>query len=205
VYEYFGISFFAPGAHKDLALTLAFRHERDLLVQGNRICWRALCERYSVDPHKEGSDVTLSLALVDKYVAGERRRSEPQSDDWGTRFTTAELAFLTIVVAYVREHLLNIGEDASVRAIAKCLRDRQHLAEIISAKTAQSVQAMLLRRGNKSQGASKPLGDRRLRQIISDVQGLGSVLKSGRNLTLVQMQLYMGVVPLLASQRAGQN
>ena len=199
VYAHFGIEFSAPGAHKDLALSLAFRHERNLLVQGGRICYAALCERYGVDPDEQGAEVTLVFALVRKYVEREKSDGPLRSDDWGTRFSTVELASLTMAIGEVKDHLLGKNEDASVHAIARCVQDQKRLAGIVSDKAAKYVHGIMLRRGNKSKGVPKPLSEKsttRLRQIIHDMQTLEVALRS-RKLTAVQMQLYFSVIPLL--------
>ena len=181
---------------KDLALSLAYRHEQDLLVQGNRICYAALCERYGVNPDKEGSDTSLALALAHKYVGSEIGPSRRRPDDWGTKFNTLELTTLVIAVGSVKDHLHRNGERASVRAIAECLQDEKRLARVIPKKAAEAVHAIFLRRGNKSRGMSKPLSDTRLRQLIGEMQTLLIAL-GARELTPVQMQLYFSVIPLL--------
>jgi hypothetical protein len=213
VYEHFGISSSAPGASKDLALSLAYRHERDLLVEklSGRIRYAALCERYGVKPAEEGSDTTLALSLAYKYVEGEKKASNHESGNWGTRFTASELATLVMAVAAVREHIgetkkqrkcgsLAKKKPLNVRTIAKLLQDRRHLATIIPKKAAESVQAILFRAGNKRQDTQGPLGDTRVRQVIDEILTLGEALGSGKGwqMTRVQKQLYFSVVPLLA-------
>jgi hypothetical protein len=201
VYDHFGIEFSAPGAHKDLALSLAFRHERKELLQGQRVCYRALCERYGVDPDEPLAEVTLAYKLMNRFVRREKKQSEPSTNP-GTRFATNELILLMVAVARAKEHLVNNGKNVSVRAIARCLRDRDCLAGIFS--LAESIQAILSRRGNKAKGIPQPLSDRRLRQIINEIEMLEAPVRD-RKLSDLQPQLFIGISELLTRSPVGQN
>jgi len=204
VYNHFRIDFSAPGAHKDLALSLAFRHERKLLVRGGRICYAALCERYGVNPDEAWSEVNLAHALMEKYVQGEKRYSEPKSNNRGLRLSTGELALLFVLVAAVKKHLLRNGKDGTVREVVRCLRDRKQLATVVSTKLAESMHAIFLKRGNKDKGTPRLLSDRRLRQIVGEMEIIEAPVKN-RDLTPLQLEVYIGVTDVLARSSAGQN
>lgn len=206
VYEHFGINFSDPGAHRDIALSLAFRHERDLLIRGPRIQYSAICERYGVKPDEEDADHSLALALITKHVWGERPTGEATFRDWQaeTGFTTADLTKLYTTFLVVEQHLSADGKPPAVRAVSNLLRDQKKLAAIIPRRASDAIHAILVGVGNRAKGEAKKLGDTRMREIIEEMRDLRQACEK-RKYTPLQLQLLFAVWPIIDSLHAGQN
>ena len=210
LFDHFGIVISALGAFEDLALSLAYRHERALLVQGKRISYSALCKRFDLNPDTEDADQRLALALAEKYVWAEKDKA----DDWattdrGTRLSTLDFAHLVLAVVAVKEDLKRRGKRRSARAIADALRDKRALAKIIPQKAADSVLAALKGRSNKDKSGKPMSPESWLRHaLIPTVLNPFAPTKIAANRSL-RVQLYCDVLPLLfkkpAEREDGQN
>ena len=194
LFHHFGIRSSAPGAWRDLGLSLAYRHERDLLVSGNLICYSALCEKYAVDPSDlENADHALVRLLSERHVWPEIEPSTKKLDDWGTGWSTEDLVRLVLAIFAV-----GAGKKASAHAIADALRDPKALPRIIGETAAATIRAILLKHGNKDKGGSRVSSDSWVRKTL-----IPAVLNPGKRATPLQEQLYFDVLPLVWSM-AGQ-
>jgi hypothetical protein len=197
LFEHFDIDASAPGAWRDLALSLAFRHERHLILTGERFCFAALCQRYGVNPDGDDDCVKLALDQAKKYVWDEIDADSDNLDDWGTRLSSADLACLVMGVVSARAY---IGTSASVRKIAALLQDRNRLQNVVPKAAAESIQLVLARRANIGRDGLPKSPDSWLRhKLIPQIEGLPAALRSG-GLSRLQMQLWLKVLPTLFGQ-----
>ena len=118
LFHHFGTMISTPGAWRNLALSLAHRHERELLVSGDCVCFSALCEKYGVDPADyECADQTLALKLAERYVWPELEPPSPKLADWGTRWSTEDLARLVWAILAAASVIKGSGHKGSDRAL----------------------------------------------------------------------------------------
>ncbi len=190
----------APSVWRDIALSLAYRHEKELLVRGKQIiCYSALYGKYGVDPDDfENADRELVFKLAAKYVWPEVDPQSEQLDDWGTRWSTPDLARIVRAILAVANVLKGRGKKASARAIADALQDKKALASIIPKKAADDVHALLLHHGNKVSLRKSPKSWLR-KTLIPPV-----LYPPGKPTTPLQQQLYFAVLPLVCRARVGQ-
>lgn len=200
LFHHFGMMISTPGAWRNLALSLAHRHERKLLVSGQCICFSALCEKYGVDPADyECADQTLALKLAERYVWPEIDPPSPKLADWGTRWSTEDLARLVWAILAVASVLEGSGKGGSARAIATAIQDQKGLAKIIPKGAAANVHAILASHGNRARGGRSMSRETWLRTVL-----IPAVTKPGKPTTPLKQQLYFAVLPLVHRAMGGQ-
>ncbi len=201
LFRHFGINPEDPHAFLDLALCLAYRHERDTLVDGERVRFGAVCTRF---------ETTDPAELVRKLAAKHVRGFQPaRSRRLPGRLSTTEWVEIFFAVIVVADRLERRGGEAKVREIAAVMLDQKELQKIIPRKAARSVQAILERTGNKERGSARGLKSRDtfLRTRIREARRARADVRSGKANNF-QMQMLTEVWPALhglTMEQAGQN
>ena len=70
LFQHYSIDLLEPTAAKDLALTLAIRHERHMLAEDGRAAYGKMFKCRNLDPNDPEADLVLALDLADKHVPG---------------------------------------------------------------------------------------------------------------------------------------
>jgi hypothetical protein len=190
-----------PGAEIDLALSLAYRHELDSLINGERVSLWAVCALFKTNDLDQ-----LAWELARKHVPGFR---PPEEERWQGRLTSAEWVTIFFAVFAVADDLTRQAANVSDHAIARVLLDEKQLRKIIPPIAVASVRSILGRTGNKERGGARALTSRNrfFRERISQARKAWTDFKSGKANDF-QMQMLTEVWPLLHSltaERPGQN
>lgn len=190
LFRHYGIDSEAPQAFLDLALCLAYRHERDTLIDGPRVQFSAVCALYKT------TDINVLVQrLAAKHVPGFQLARPKRS---AGRLTTMEWIHVFLTVVAVAERLEQRGAKATIHQIAAVMLDQKQLPKIISPKAARSVRAILLRTGNKERGSARKLESRNtfLRTKIREARRAWADIKLGKANNF-QIQMLSEVLPAL--------
>ena len=194
--EHFGISTdpLPPGWSRDLALSLARRHE-SLFIKGSTRKCSEIFAAYEVDPdqHEGDADLALALALAHKHVPG-LNYSHPEPAK--SRLDTIQLVDLALAALAVKEHLTQRGEEVSDRKVASVLRSPAKLASSIPQPDAEAIAGMIETKGNDERGNPRPLSDRAIRGYLRQMREAWNAFRDGRANSL-QVQFVEEVLPLL--------
>jgi hypothetical protein len=188
LFHHFELDPASPGSDLDLALCLAYRHERATLIKGDRVSFEAICDLCeTADP------VGVVWKLAFKHVPG-FQACEPK---YRRRLATNDWVKIFITIASVWDRL---GPKASDHGIVDVMLDPQRLREFVPQKAAESVQSILAKSGNKDRGSPRDLASREsfLRTAIRESRNAWADVKSGKA-THFQLQFVCEVVPALQS------
>ena len=201
LFSHFNINLEHPGAEMDLALSLAYRHERATLINGERVSITALCNLFeTTDP------VQLSWRLAAKHVPG-FRSADPKRFE--RRVSSGEWVEIFIAYLVVVDHLERKGGKASDREVVNIILDKKKLKEIIPEKAARTVQTVLEHTGNKDRNSPRDLKSRHsfLRVALREARNAWIDLRSFK-VSDFQLQWVTQIWPLLNSltpAEDGQN
>ena len=190
LFRHFGINLDEPHAFLDLALCLAYRHERETLIDGGRVRFGQVCALF---------DTADPAELVRKLAAKHVRGFQPAKPKrFAGRLTTTEWIHIFLAVIAVAERLERQGGKAKVRKIAAVMLDQKELQKIIPPKVARSVHAILARTGNKERDSARKLESRDtfLRTKIREARRAWADVKSGKANNF-QIQMLSEVLPAL--------
>ena len=201
VFEKYGIDSERPGGKLELALRNAMKD-----VKGFQRPFQEFCKKYRIDPERPGGELELDLriAMIDSKVfrgefqeVFEKYRLEPER-----RFGVMNSAHLAIADAIISQKLSVEGQKASVREVARIMKDPTELKQYMSATQAEKIGEVLRCNGNKEQGDHpRPLSCRRLRDYIGWMRSAWSSYISGEELSQdaksFQVQFVEKVLPLL--------
>jgi hypothetical protein len=123
LFDHFGVNPEAPYADIDLALCLAYRHERDTLMNGEHVSLGALCALFeTTDPNQ------LVWKLAAQHVRG-FQRAEPKRSR--RRLTSTEWVEIFFAVIVVGDRLGELGGRVSDRArLDAAIRELTELARM---------------------------------------------------------------------------
>ncbi|ODT26159.1 MAG: hypothetical protein ABS54_07725 [Hyphomicrobium sp. SCN 65-11] len=178
------------GWARDLALTLALRHEE--LIVGDRVKYSELFRKFGIDSSDANADFRLALLLAEKHVPGlglKQRLPAAVSDT-----DAVGAAMLIIAIRAVRRRLevqelkrrleveARAGRGArstpltSTRAIARVLlgaqaRDEPALQSIMGVEAARLITTFLTSTGNDARSAGRTVAarDKALRKYIDAI------------------------------------
>lgn len=205
-----GISTNTPGWSRDLALRLAWIHERGLLEAGGGISICRVFEHYGVDPTADESDLLLALELASKHVPAFAVVTPVERKP---RIEPCDMAHLAITAATVTAALESTGRsrDTLQRAVARVLRDPKELEKYVDSSWVGRMSRILNEYGNDERTNPKPLSDRALRTYLSDMEKAWSAYQLGKA-NPFQKQFVEVVLPMLlgpaqnqSPDHAGQN
>lgn len=122
LHRHYGIDPSHPGSSKDLALTLAVRHEQFRGEHGRVTFWQ-LYNKYGIDPASPDADKELVLQLAEKHIKGfEIVQRIPRGQNRQTVWSNDQLLALFSLTAKIGLALrIREGRSPSARGIAKVI------------------------------------------------------------------------------------
>lgn len=204
--DHFNIDRSLPGWSRNLALSLAYRHEPDL-NRGAGVLYAELFARYGIDPNQPDADFPLALALAERHVPGLRLESRKSRQ---SRLSTIDLIRLVFAVVEVREHQKQASGEGSDREVVAILMDNKRLRSIIPVAAADEVTSMIKSHGNDRRNMNGSLSDRTLREYLRQMKSARQCYREG-TANDFQKQFVDEVLPFLHNpsgtdtQERGQN
>lgn len=197
LFEHFALDIAMPGSERDLALSLARRHEPEFL-DGATVNYGALFEKYGIDPLADRADLLLAFELAQAHII---RWAHPAPRK--SRFETTELTTLVIAIAVISKGVGAHRGDPKARRVARILCDDTLLRKLVPESAAEAIRLSLARRGNKGRARQGPEGV--LSQLtiektyIPDLWDAQRAVVEGRA-NAFQKQIVYDVLPYLDSQ-----
>lgn len=193
LWDHFEIDPKRTGSSRDLALSLAYRHEPKVL-RCRPIRYSELFERYSINAKEPEADFVLALKMAHKHVPGFAIElvKLPKA-----RLSTIEIIYLLLAVALVDASLKSLGKSASDRQIAATIMCPKELSAILPKTTFDCVTAVISRRGNKQRITPRPLSDRALRSYIAQFRSARRCFNENRA-TAFQLAVILKVKPIIS-------
>lgn len=192
LWDHFGIDRSQPGWWRNVALSLGWRHEPDL-VRGAGVAYAELFAMYGVDPDQPEADQLLALALAHRHVPG--MRLEPRELP-KRRLSTIDLVQFTLAVGAIAEHLEKTIGSRSDRKVAAMLVKPKLLKPILSVSEAAEVTRIIDSLGNRRQSKPGPLSERTLRGYLHQMGTALLRIREGRA-NPFQQQFVCEALPLI--------
>lgn len=191
--EHFSVDRSRPGWSRNLALSLAQRHEPGLKRRAGVFAYAELFAMYGIDPDQPDADFPLALALAQQHVPGMRfKPPEPRQ----SRLSTTDLIRFTLAVVAVYEHLEQTTGRSSDRKVVAILRDPRRLQKIVVAAVASEVTRLIQSGGNGGRFERGPLSDRAIRSYLRQMRTALPDTREGRATTF-QQQFVCEVLPFI--------
>ena len=185
--RHYGIDSTAPTSFMDLAIALALEYESETLKKS----WRSgLFKKYGIDPLDKKADLLLARQLTQKYVWPQidLQPALARGDEWGTGWSTADLAKLALAVKAIAIVLEGEGKKPAPNAIATALQDKKILPKAIG----ETMCALLDSHRNQMTNQKAVPSNKWLRTTL-----IPAVLKPGKPSTKLEVQLCTEVLPLV--------
>ncbi len=192
LYDHFGIDRASPCADLDLALELAWRHERDLFINDD-VHFSTLYKKYRVDPDSPYAFCRLIAKLAQTYVPGFREvepnktgRTSLDDDDY------ASLVLAAMVVSTMIEN--RTGKKPSCRQLAEILQTPQKLRTYINPTFARHIAGIIEQSGNMRRTQPGPMSDTTIRKYLRAAETATQV-KGPKELNSYHRQYLLRVSP----------
>ena len=226
--DHFGISQTRSGWERDLALSLARRHE-PWVFEGPHVRFAELCRKLDVDPESSGRDLALQLGRL--HVPGFRMRAPKVPDQLYMclqpsipglrpgdraltydRLSTRDMVYLFFAAGLAREYLKHSGERDSDRRVAQLILNDPAFFDP-APEFAREVAAIVQNRGNRKagkRGLENRVSDRVLREYLALMRTAYSRLQQGnasefqRRYLLDALPMAMELVRAWETERTGQ-
>lgn len=205
LYEHFGIDRFSGVADQELVLSIAFRHEKNLIDKKGRVSLSDLYKANEIDPHKENSTKNLALKLAKKYIPAFQKTifAEDKFNElkWDSgpgaplKLGFIETVSLLSLIGFLTTaHKEKYHNKPSVRHLAKYITDTNEAEKVADIKQVETEIGILKNLGNNDRGESRDLSEHAMRSYIKQIKNLDTDIK---NLTAskFQRQLYFDVLP----------
>lgn len=158
---HFGLDMRRPGWDRDLALSLAIRHEREALGERGTFI-SAVFRKYDLDPTTD-DDFSLALQIAFKHVPGFSLRPP---DEVSCRLTVLEFVRFFIAVAAIREHAKASGTSFSDRQVAEILLNKNKLSQVLPPIATDKLCEIISGKGNRKRLRKERLSGRTIRQYL---------------------------------------
>jgi|GEM_PF-6349489 len=195
---------FQPGWIRDLALTLAWRHEQEAFIDAGKkpFAISRVFTKFDIDPDMPSSDLQLAQKLASRHVPGFGLAPPDQPK---CRLNNDELECLYLAALTLREQLHQGSRPASIHEIAQVLKAPRRLEAFLTEREVGEVKRLINERGNNRRATPGPLSDRTLRGYISDIFGAWDKYLAGTQ-NAIQTQLIEQVLPsIYRRQREWEN
>lgn len=183
-----------PGWDRDLALSLAMRHEPDHFT-GGAITLSQVFRKYDIDPDSPSADWLLVFKLAEKHVF----REPPKPKE--SRFSLQDFDNLAIAIAVVSAKLGASRDQPKAAAVARILTTPAELRKWIPPKAADHVARTIATKGNDGHNRASPAGS--ISQSTIEKRYIPQLWTAQRaymkgNATAFQRQFVEDVLPFLS-------
>jgi hypothetical protein len=183
--KFFGIKHSYAGWIRDLALTLALRHERKKFAGPDKVSYASLFIEHGLNPEREDDEYRLLLALAGKHVPGFRFK---KPEFVRGRLDDEELSVLILGFGAAIHDLDQDGQRVSANAIANRLTNEKFLNSIEPFEFSKDLKRVLKELANAERGRGRSASNKTLRNYWRAWKSAPDDLRDGK-LSRLQLQM----------------